>query len=579
MAHCRDLAEGLASAVHSLREQEVVARNLATAIAQLSAETEKISVKIKSKAGITCCSSQSRVESVKQAPRVQPADMLPCAVRDGGSDGLSAATAVRDDTAWARPESFGSGNGRIDVDTCMTKFASWRTPTTCSRFINPSEGTTELLQCCADEAAKRRSQTRVFSDPEEFRERIRLNLIEERYKPEDFFKESGWPQRVVRHNWFEATSLALVLFSCIWIAIDMDLNDNLMLHEAKLIFQVVSHLLCMLFFLELLIRCLAFKRIVSAFKDCWCLFDMVLVSFLVCEVWVFGTVAAISGRNIAGGSLKLIIVFRVLRLSRVFRLARVLRGVPELMVIVRGLGIASRAIVVVLLLLGGIIYVGAIVFRGMLEGSAFGAKWFPTVLSAMGTLMLECTLSGARGTPLIREAHKESIVYSGLLLCFVLLANVTMMGVLAGLLVQTVKTVAESEKEEKSVRDLINTMDELWCLAMKHDEDRSGTIDEIEFRNMLSVKETALILRHMDVDVEGMASVCGFLFEQNSGRLTRKAFLELVLDLRGSQKATVKDHIETRKFVHAALKQSQAKMTFASFDVNKGTCDSEVDEV
>jgi len=149
---------------------------------------------------------------------------------------------------------------------------------------------------------------------------------------------------------------------------------------------------------------------------------------------------------------------------RVLRLVRILRHVPQLMVIVRGLGIALRAVGCVLILLLTIIYAGAIVCRGLFEGSEFGKEWFPSVLTSMGTLMLECTLSGSRGTELMREAYAEHPFNAFLLLLFVLLANVTMMGILAGILVQTVRTVAEVEREEKTVRELVKTIKELWTL-------------------------------------------------------------------------------------------------------------------
>jgi len=247
------------------------------------------------------------------------------------------------------------------------------------------------------------------------------------------------------------------------------------------------------------------------------------------------------------------VAFRVLRLLRVLRLARVLQHLPELMVIVRGLGIAIRAIAVVLSLLGIIVYVGAIIFRGILEGTALGAMRFPNVPTAMGTLLLDCTLSGSRGTPLIREAYQEGIWYAAALLLFVLLANVTMMGVLAGLLVQTVKTVAEVEKEEKSIRELVNTMEKLWNHVLNVDADGNETINEAEFRSLMAIRQTARILHHMDVDVEGLVNLSSFFFDQKDGSLGRKDFLKMVLDLRGSKKATVKDHVETRKFLFAEL--------------------------
>jgi len=354
---------------------------------------------------------------------------------------------------------------------------------------------------------------------------------------------------------FETCSFALVMFSSLWISIDMDLNDSLMLHEAAPVFQIVAHVLCLLFFLELLIRIHAFRRLKYAFQNCWCLFDMVLVALLVFETWILGTITAVSGTSISGGGLKLVIVFRVLRLLRVLRVARVLRMLPELMVIIRGVAAAFPGIIMVLMLLTAIIYVGAITLRGLLEGTAFGSKWFPDVLSAMGTLMLECTLSGARGTPLMREAYQESSFAAGMLMCYVLLANVTMMGVLTGLLVQTVKMVAEAEKEAMAMEDQVKTMDLLWRFALKHDDDMSGTIDEGEFRKMMAEKPTAKLLRRMKADVDDMRSVSGFVFEQHGGSLNKKEFMNMVLDLRGSQKATVKDHMETRKYFHAELKR------------------------
>lgn len=234
-------------------------------------------------------------------------------------------------------------------------------------------------------------------------------------------------------------------------------------------------------------------------------------------------------------------------------MVRLLRFMPQLMVIVRGLGIALRAVACVLILLLIIIYAGAIVARGLFEGSQFGDEWFSSVLASMGTLMLECTLSGNRGTGLMRQAYAQHPLYAFLLLLFVLLANVTMMGILAGVLVQTVKTVAEVEKEEKTVRDLVKTIEYIWVTVLKDGTDSEGQISAAELRALFSVKDTARIMRTMDVDVEGLVSVADFIFDQKKGRLGWKDFLKLVLNLRGSKKATVKDHIETRRFIHSQI--------------------------
>jgi len=288
-------------------------------------------------------------------------------------------------------------------------------------------------------------------------------------------------------------------------------------------------------------------------KEFWIVFDLVLVLLLVIEVWILGTIAAITGMSMGGAGMKLIIVFRVLRLLRIMRLAHVLKHLPELLVIIRGLVRALRAIAVVLVLIGLNIYIAALVFTAVLDGSTLGRESFPTVNASMGTLMLDCTLSGSRGTAIMRAAWDEHPVLGVMVLVFVLLSNVTFFGVLTGLLVQTVKTVAEIENEEKSVKQLVCSMEELWNLMIGGDTDDDGKINVFEFTDLMSDKQTAKVLCALDLDVEGLASVASFVFEQHEGHLGRKEFLQMVLDVRNSKKATVKDHIETRKFTQAAL--------------------------
>mmetsp|Transcript_53971 Transcript_53971/g.167063 ORF Transcript_53971/g.167063 Transcript_53971/m.167063 type:complete len:181 (+) Transcript_53971:2-544(+) len=170
--------------------------------------------------------------------------------------------------------------------------------------------------------------------------------------------------------------------------------------------------------------------------------------------------------------------------------------------------------------------------------------------------MLEGTLSGSKGEMMIRAAHSESVFYAFLLLFFVLATNVTMMGVLGGLLVRTVMTVAEVEKEESTVRSMQQTMEDLWKVICAHDEDNDDCISAHEMRTLLKDKKTVKTLQNMGVDLEGLVNVSGFMFEQHDGLLTKPQFKRFVLDLRGKNAAKVKDHVETRKFVHALLKRS-----------------------
>jgi len=394
----------------------------------------------------------------------------------------------------------------------------------------------------------------LFADADELKAKIRKNLTEQQYDVTAYYKDTGIMQYIARHDKFELGSLLLVIISSLWLAFDVDGNTEPMLHDAKPLYQVVANIFCTLFLLELLVRFAAFKRIQDTVKDFWCMFDLALVILMIVETWVLTAVALVTDLNIGGGNLRMLSVFRTLRLVRILRLAKVLRHIPELMVIVRGIGISLRAMIVVLALLGLIIYVNAIVFKVLMEGTSIGAARFSDVMSAMGTLLLDGALAGHKGGPVIREAWGESPVYAVLLFLFMLLANVTMMGVLTGLLVQTVKTVAEVEKEEKHVKQMRSTMETFWEAMRMADEDGDGNIDEKELHTMLENARTTKILHKMDVDVESLINLSGFIFENHGGRLNKEIFTTVVMDLRGSKKATVKDHVETRKFFSSQLK-------------------------
>merc|ERR1719396_323366 len=98
---------------------------------------------------------------------------------------------------------------------------------------------------------------------------------------------------------------------------------------------------------------------------------------------------AATGLQAITGNVRIVVVFRTLRLLRVLRLGRVLRGLPELLVIVRGMSVAFRGIAVMVTLLTITIYLAAIVFRVLLDGTELGSNRFDSIPSSMGTLLIE----------------------------------------------------------------------------------------------------------------------------------------------------------------------------------------------
>lgn len=419
---------------------------------------------------------------------------------------------------------------------------------------NLSEGCNkedDMDQVCGERIRRGRSKVGrgLFVGTEQLKEQIRRNLQEEPYDVTKFYKRSGCFQAIARSYWFEVSSLVLVIVSSLWMAVDLDLNKAMALTDASVGFQVTAHLICILFTLELMIRFLAFKRIRAAFKDFWCVFDLLLVICMAIETWLLSFAIGVLQLQMSAKNMRMFSVFRMLRLVRVLRLVKLFRFMPELLVIIRGIGVAMRAISLVFALLGIIIYVAAIIFRVLLEDTAFGTQHFKSVPQAMGTLLLDCALSGTKGGPLMRRAWDEHPIYALLTFCFALLANVTMMGILGGLLVQTIKKVAEVEEEEKAIIRNFATMNDFWQHIKESDENNDGFICLPEFFKLMSEKKTARLLKRMDVDPEALVFLSDFVFGSKDGTLSQEEFYRWVRDLRGTQKGTLKDHMVTRMLI------------------------------
>merc|ERR1719316_743407 len=101
-------------------------------------------------------------------------------------------------------------------------------------------------------------------------------------------------------------------------------------------FIIADQFFAVFFTLELLIRFLAFAQKRNCLKDGWFKFDSAVVLLMVFETWILPFV----GIHGAGGFSML----RLLRLLRLTRLTRLTRSAPELIVLLKGMGVAVRSV-------------------------------------------------------------------------------------------------------------------------------------------------------------------------------------------------------------------------------------------
>ncbi|CAE7348443.1 CACNA1G [Symbiodinium natans] len=353
---------------------------------------------------------------------------------------------------------------------------------------------------------------------------------------------------IVRNPWFERITLAMVILNAVEMALDVELNPNSIVFDSDSspLFVVSHNLFCSFFLFELVIRCFAHGGLQYACRDVWFSFESLLGILMILETWVMPALHALRliTSPTAANTANSLRVARVLRVLRTARLARLVKLMPELMILVKGMAVACRSVFFTLLLLLIITVIFSINFIEFSRGSALEAVFFDSLWSSMGTLILHCILPDQE--VFFRSVAAESDGLAVLVMLFILLGSFTVMNMLLGVLVEAVKTVTLIERENLDAEVARKV---LWGMLEKDgSEDDERLITREEFQDLLGHKKAAKALASIGVDVMAAADIGKMLFEDDEAILFLD-FMSAMLTLRGSNKTTVKDIVELRKYV------------------------------
>eukprot|EP00928_Gymnodinium_smaydae_P024560 TRINITY_DN19838_c1_g2_i1.p1 TRINITY_DN19838_c1_g2~~TRINITY_DN19838_c1_g2_i1.p1 ORF type:complete len:842 (-),score=100.48 TRINITY_DN19838_c1_g2_i1:95-2563(-) len=396
-------------------------------------------------------------------------------------------------------------------------------------------------------------QDLLFMDVEAMRTKVREAKAEPVYSVSDYYHDSGIWQQIARSSLFDNASLLVVALNAIWIAVETDTNKADMLCHAHLAIQVVEHVFCALFSIELAIRAMAFKRKVNALRDPWFLFDFVLVTMMILETWVWSTYMCVSTQSGArtAGSASTLRLIRLLRLTRMARMAKLLRALPELMIMIKGMVAAMRSVFFTLCLLVISIYVFAIAVTQLSEGTESGGSYFSSVLHSMYTLLIRATLLDSIGK-LLSDVSEDSAFVAAVIIVFVFVAAFTVMNMLIGVLCEVVSAVAVVEREEMAVN---NVNDKLKIVMDGIDSDGNQLVSKYEFKQIVENPAAIAALQAVDVDVVGLVEMADVIFASEPGDeddeklISFEEFVELALQMRNTNQATVKDILYMQKMM------------------------------
>jgi len=267
--------------------------------------------------------------------------------------------------------------------------------------------------------------------------------------------------------------------------------------------------------------------------------------------------AGSSGGGSGLGSASVLKLAKMLRVVRMLRVARLMRSCPEFFILMKAISSASRATFFTCSFLFVILYVYSIAFTLILRDTDVGAELFSSVSVSMQTLFFQVTM-GDGITDVTQAIIDESMLALIVLGSVILIATITLMNTLIGVLCEAITAVAEHERMAIQISLVDATLREI---LEEGDTDHDGSISKDEFIQVVNSRTAVLALEDIGIDVVGLAETADYFFEEHnelgsdfSKRLLFDDFMQLLLQLRGSNKATVKDVVDLRKHMHKMLR-------------------------
>eukprot|EP00930_Biecheleria_cincta_P060175 TRINITY_DN4586_c0_g2_i2.p1 TRINITY_DN4586_c0_g2~~TRINITY_DN4586_c0_g2_i2.p1 ORF type:complete len:728 (-),score=133.08 TRINITY_DN4586_c0_g2_i2:249-2432(-) len=382
------------------------------------------------------------------------------------------------------------------------------------------------------------------------------------------YKDMGCFGKIVKDQRFDTVSTFLIVSNAIWLGIDCAWNTAETLADADIGFIIVENFYCLAFLAELVIRYGALQRTWYCFKDYWLLFDVFIVSVVTFDTWVMFSIMMATGTSVNVINPSIMRILRILRLTRVARIIRLLHYFPEVMVLLSGLAVAIRSVLACVSLLGITIYIFAIVFNQLTRGYPSNSEHFESLSTSLKTLTFRvCFYDGLN--KLGGDLFQENAIHGCVLLVFLLLAPLTVMNMLIGVLAEVIRVVATTEHETMAMQAVAYTIQEVLPDPAV-DGDRM--VNQEQFVQLLNKDTTVNAFKEIGVDALELLDNPDIIFGKEQD-LPFAEFLDAVLLLRGTNTVTVKDVMQLRRNLMSEINVALDERLLKQIKVLTQRCD------
>mmetsp|Transcript_54202 Transcript_54202/g.129137 ORF Transcript_54202/g.129137 Transcript_54202/m.129137 type:complete len:839 (+) Transcript_54202:110-2626(+) len=391
----------------------------------------------------------------------------------------------------------------------------------------------------------------------------------------DKYKRSGFAAWVVRSWTFTLLIAGLIFGNFVWLGLEAEYNRADFIYSAAAWVQVGENFFCACFFLELILRFVAFERKQDCLQDAWWVFDLVLVIVAVAELWAMPLAAlAVYGdlRSLSGSGAQSIAIMRfgrLFKLLRIGRSGRALRIFPEVFVQLKAMWQAMKEASWICMMLALFVYTFGIIFVHLaaFELRTDDQEEFKTLTLATWVLMLQGILLD-NTTEFLREVDAKFLDY--LFIFFICLVGFLLINQLIGVLCSVVAITAMKQKEDLQMAFLKSN---LYEIMESHDELGNRTLSQEEFALLMGNPDVHAILTQFGVSEHDFQRMMEILFRDVAHshgmdsldpgvhfnvRIPFRDIFGLMSRLKGSNRAKVTDIVDLRTVLTSVINQQQS---------------------
>merc|ERR1712048_974648 len=231
-------------------------------------------------------------------------------------------------------------------------------------------------------------------------------------------------------------------------------------------------------------------------------------------------------------------------------MGRLFRQLPELLIMVKGMALASRAVGSSLLMITGMIYVFGIVMSMLVRDEVDMKEHFSTLFRCCWTLLMDGTICDNTGYVLRKLANRGQVnttLAVIVFIFFILLSALTVMNMLIGIMCEVVSAVSANEKEEAAIKLMKKS---ILAELKKYDNDGNFFISADELFELMDDECSSAVLTSLGIDVHYLEELQSFAYRDPGTQIHAEKLLQQMLDCREDLPVTLKHLITQQSYSH-----------------------------